>query len=361
MVVMKPRSMPNESSRTLEIGARQLVVQEALEITSCFFGSYFSWLMPKARVKSWPLAGAEMITFLAPAAMCFCASTRAVNRPEHSSTMSQPCCLCGSSEGSRFAVTAIFLPLTTMASSSASTLPSKIPCTESYLKRCARVFGLSMSVMGTTSKLAPRLMAARRMLRPMRPKPLIANRAMKPPFRRGYIGSAISSVKQRKRRADPSSASLACSMFNVRTTTLGDANANAFLALALEILRHELDELGGEREQLPRGVTVLAKLSVEASGQDPGRRCAVSGYPGRFFRLRDESIGHGVPRRWPARRCALQPFCRLSESRHYAPLRGILQAAARRSANAAARLPLNTAQRISHRNVSRLLAGRAGH
>src|SRR5256885_11043584 len=75
---MNPRSMPKASRSTLLMGARQLVVHEALEITSCFFGSYFSWLMPKATVKSWPLAGAEMITFFAPAAMCFCASTRLV-------------------------------------------------------------------------------------------------------------------------------------------------------------------------------------------------------------------------------------------------------------------------------------------
>src|SRR3954467_8174864 len=244
MVVMNPRSIPKLSSKTLLIGARQLVVQLALEITSCFFGSYLSWLIPNASVKSWPLAGAEMITFFAPAAMCFCASTRLVNRPEHSSTMSQPCCLWGSSDGSRLAVTAIFLPLTTMASSSASILPSKIPCTESYLKRCARVLGLSMSLMWTTSKLAPRLRAARRMLRPIRPKPLIAIRAMKPPFRRGYIGSGIRSVKQRKRRTGPVGSPLAWP--NVENWLSGYPDAHAFLALALEIQRDELDELGGE-------------------------------------------------------------------------------------------------------------------
>ena len=59
--------MPKLSSSTLATGARQLVVQDALEMMWCFAGSYFSWLMPKARVRSWPLAGAEMITFFAPA------------------------------------------------------------------------------------------------------------------------------------------------------------------------------------------------------------------------------------------------------------------------------------------------------
>src|SRR4051812_7830587 len=333
---MNARSMPKVSSSTLAMGARQFVVHDEFEITLCFFGSYFSWLITKATVKSCPLAGAEMITFFAPAAMCFSASARAVKRPEHSSTMSQPCCLCGNSAGSRLAVTAIFLPLTTMASSRASTLPSKTPCTESYLNRCARVLGLSMSLMWTTSKVAPRLMAARRILRPMRPKPLIANRAMKPPCR-GYIGSTIRTVKQRAPSSSGPPPAMAASAF------LGDASAHAFLAFALQILGHKLDELGGEGEQLPRGVTVLAKFSIEAPGEDPGRCGAISGSLGRFIRMRELSVGHGVPRRWPAGIAALQHFCRLLDSRHYAPLRRRPQGAPRRSAKITARSGLNTA------------------
>src|SRR5438874_1879453 len=54
-----------------------------------------------------------------------------------------------------------------------------------------------MSLMWTTSSRAPRLIAARRMLRPMRPKPLIAMRAMKPPLGLGgYIGRGSRSVKR---------------------------------------------------------------------------------------------------------------------------------------------------------------------
>jgi len=34
-----PRTIPNESSNTLAIGARQFVVQEALEITESLLGS----------------------------------------------------------------------------------------------------------------------------------------------------------------------------------------------------------------------------------------------------------------------------------------------------------------------------------
>ena len=127
--------MPNVSMSTFATGARQFVVQDALETMLCFAGSYFSWLIPYASVRSCPFAGAEMITFFAPAPMCFSALARSVKRPEHSRTTSTPCCRWGSSDGSRFAVTAIFLPFTTMASSVASTLPSKMPWTESYLKR----------------------------------------------------------------------------------------------------------------------------------------------------------------------------------------------------------------------------------
>ena len=39
IVVMRPRRMPKVSWSTLATGARQLVVQEALERTVCFFGS----------------------------------------------------------------------------------------------------------------------------------------------------------------------------------------------------------------------------------------------------------------------------------------------------------------------------------
>src|SRR5438093_2194505 len=138
-----------------------------------------------------------MIAFFAPAWRCFSASSRLVNRPEHSSTTSTPCSRCASSAGVRFAETAIFLPLMTTASSVASTVPSKIPCTESYLKRCASVFGLSTSLIRTTSKVARRLIAARRVLRPILPKPLMAKRAMCASLLgEGHIGSELESVKR---------------------------------------------------------------------------------------------------------------------------------------------------------------------
>ena len=62
--------MPKPSfSSTWTTGARQLVVQLALEMMLCLAGSYFSWLTPMTMVMSSFLPGAEMITFLAPALM----------------------------------------------------------------------------------------------------------------------------------------------------------------------------------------------------------------------------------------------------------------------------------------------------
>jgi hypothetical protein len=57
------------SFRTLAMGARPLVVQEAFEMMWCFLASYLSWLTPSTIVMSSFLAGAEMMTFLAPAWM----------------------------------------------------------------------------------------------------------------------------------------------------------------------------------------------------------------------------------------------------------------------------------------------------
>ena len=57
IVVMNPCSMPNASSSTFAIGATQLVVHEALEMTLCVAGSYRSSLTPRTIVRSSPLAG----------------------------------------------------------------------------------------------------------------------------------------------------------------------------------------------------------------------------------------------------------------------------------------------------------------
>ena len=59
--------MPTASLTTLANGARQFVVHDALEMTWCLSLSYWSKLTPSTTVMSSPLAGAEMMTFFAPA------------------------------------------------------------------------------------------------------------------------------------------------------------------------------------------------------------------------------------------------------------------------------------------------------
>ena len=78
--------MPKVSFSTLATGPRQLVVQDALETILWFFGSYLSSFTPITIVMSSPLAGAEMMTFFAPASMCALALSASVKRPVDSIT-----------------------------------------------------------------------------------------------------------------------------------------------------------------------------------------------------------------------------------------------------------------------------------
>ena len=89
-VVIIPRLIPNLSFNTFANGAKQFVVQEAFEMTWWFAGSYLSSLTPITIVISSLFAGAEMITFFAPASRCFAASSRFVKRPVDSTTTSTP-------------------------------------------------------------------------------------------------------------------------------------------------------------------------------------------------------------------------------------------------------------------------------
>src|SRR6266545_7115929 len=153
---MKPCLKPKLSITTFTTGTRQFVVHEAFEIT----------------------------TFLAPAVRCFAAASRSVKRPVLSSTSSTPRSFQGSFSGSLMAETLISRPLTTSASPFAATVPGKRPWTESYVRRCASVFVSVMSFTATNSRLdSLAIVAARRTLRPIRPKPLIPTRtAMSPRF-----------------------------------------------------------------------------------------------------------------------------------------------------------------------------------
>ena len=56
----------------------------------CLSASYFSWLTPMTMVMSSLEAGAEMMTFLAPACRCFSASDALVKKPVDSMTTSTP-------------------------------------------------------------------------------------------------------------------------------------------------------------------------------------------------------------------------------------------------------------------------------
>src|SRR5437868_10627914 len=68
-VVIKPSSIPNPSfNSTYTKVARQLVVHDAFDTTSSFFGSYLCSFTPMTIVGQSPFAGALMITFFAPAA-----------------------------------------------------------------------------------------------------------------------------------------------------------------------------------------------------------------------------------------------------------------------------------------------------
>ncbi len=69
--------------------------------------------------------GAEINTFLAPAARCADALALLVKRPVHSSTKSTPSSPQGSFEGSRCAITRMRSPFTTMASPSTCTSPAE--------------------------------------------------------------------------------------------------------------------------------------------------------------------------------------------------------------------------------------------
>ena len=91
-----------------------------------------------------PLAGAEMMTFFAPAAMWPLAFSASVNRPVDSMTISTPSAFHGSSAGVLAADDLISWPLTTRMSSSAlsgddllvvDTSPLNRPWVESYFSR----------------------------------------------------------------------------------------------------------------------------------------------------------------------------------------------------------------------------------
>merc|ERR1719181_488428 len=102
-VVMRPCLMPNFSLTTFTSGARPLVVHDAHE-TTAIDESYSSSLTPTTRVGvSTSLAGAEMMTCLAPPSTCFMQPSVVVNAPVDSHTYSTPVVDHGIAVGSRVA------------------------------------------------------------------------------------------------------------------------------------------------------------------------------------------------------------------------------------------------------------------
>ena len=124
-MVMIPLTIPNLSWSTFATGARQLVVQEALEMILCFFGSNSSSLTPRTNVASGSLAGAEMTTRLAPAFRCLPAPSRSRKRPVDSRTICALSLRHGIFSGSRSAKTGTLRPLTDRKPSPALTVPLK--------------------------------------------------------------------------------------------------------------------------------------------------------------------------------------------------------------------------------------------
>jgi len=97
-VVIKPSEILKLSWITLASGARQLVVQEALETTFMLL-SYFSLFTPITNIGA-SAEGAEMITFLAPPLRWAEAVAVVVNTPVDSTTYSAPALAQGIALGS---------------------------------------------------------------------------------------------------------------------------------------------------------------------------------------------------------------------------------------------------------------------
>ena len=142
--------MPNCFCNTAAIGAKQLVVQEAAEITVSL-PSKMLWFTLNTTVFTSLPPGAEITTLRAPARTCASAFSLLVKKPVHSKTTSIPKSFQGNSSGLALANTLISLPLTIIALSFNSTVPLKRPCVLSYLNKCTNISAGVKSLTATTS------------------------------------------------------------------------------------------------------------------------------------------------------------------------------------------------------------------
>src|SRR5947209_18738509 len=133
MVVMVPLWILKLSLITLATGARQLVVQEALEMMLCFAGSYLFSFTPSTIVMASFFAGAEMITFFTGPRKCFLACSASVNLPVDSITTCAPTDSQLMAAGSFSEKTFTHLPLMWMQSPAALISCFRLPRMESYL------------------------------------------------------------------------------------------------------------------------------------------------------------------------------------------------------------------------------------
>ena len=115
MVVIKPFSITKASFKALATGAKQLVVQDALD-TTVISGVNTSWFTPYTTVASTSAPpGAEIKTFFAPASMWAWHFSLVVNAPVHSNTKSTANSFQGNSAGLRVEKNGITSPLITKA------------------------------------------------------------------------------------------------------------------------------------------------------------------------------------------------------------------------------------------------------
>jgi len=104
--------------------------------------------------------------------MCFAASDALVKIPVDSTTTWAPTEAQPRAAGSRSAKTLMFFPPTVIEPSPALTATGSRPKIESYFSKCAKVAVGVKSLIPTIS-IFGLFSAARKKLRPMRPKPLI--------------------------------------------------------------------------------------------------------------------------------------------------------------------------------------------
>ncbi len=168
--------IPNLSLRAFTTGARQFVVQDALEIILSFSLSRVFSLTPRTIVLSRSLPGALTMTFLAPALRCFSDPSRSRNTPVDSITTSTCKSAHGRLAGSRSEKVFISLPLILIESLPLTSISARQgPYIESCLRRCTRSAVGDVSLIATISTRSA-MRFARRKARPIRPSPLIATR-----------------------------------------------------------------------------------------------------------------------------------------------------------------------------------------